>query len=578
MTKESRTIVVKGSSDNSKLLSHLSLAEKERVEENKEKVIKRYYRQQKALKEGKEVAPSKRIKIEDLPTSQQILEAAYGEYVAKPYSPGTLLSYMELNQKLAACVYTTAKNSVGLGVEISPFNCPHVVLADMSDDDLEKYKEQKSLLLSWLNTVVGRGTSFVNVMLQVGLMIKGLGEAYLEIIEDAKGNIHQIKFANPTKIVIGKNRDRYIQIYQGVKTYFRPFWEDDPQPRFASDFSTSNQPIPLNLQATKLIHFKEFSLKSDTYGVPCWIQTAPAILGSRAAEERNKAFFDNDAVPRMAILISGGSLTDSTVDEVKQFFEQGHKGVDNSNRLLILEVSAQNTNSPDWKPPKIELKPLTIGKSDDASFLDYLAYNNKSIRESFGISEIFLGTSADVNRAAAFTMREMTVNLVFKTFGMYISSILNNTILEGWKKEFGLSEDECKVQIGFKLPLTISQKDLAAIKKAYASAGGLTPNDLRADLGLDLFDEPWGNIPTPLLIVFAQMSLIDTPTIDEETMGETMGVDATGKGSLSLAIRQIKTALEKYYGKGDVKDLLKNYREKLEHSDSMDIISEEEEF
>jgi len=505
--EESRAFVIE-QDDGLDLLDNFGLRRLREKERNQRTLVEKFYTK---------VEDDESVNISDLPTSNQIEETARGEYIKKPYSQSTLSSYIGISPRLKSCLRAMVDNTVGLGTEIMPTGSPDVKRSDLTKEEEATFVEQKKSLLNWLNRICGNGVDFQGVCEEVTRNYIGLGEAFIEVIPDASGKTYQIKSANPEIIFVGINKDRYIAVSGGNKVYFRKFWEEDPQPRRADDFTTGS--VSLQEQATKLIHFKKGNFESTTYGVPGWLPSIPAILGARAAEERNKNFFDNDAVPRMAVLISGGTLTDDTIEATRSFFKKGHRGVENSNRVLILEVTGLNPNQMSYKPPTVELKPLTLGKTEDASFLNYIEACNEQIRESFGFGNLFLGTMKDVNRAAAFTMRETSVNLIFKPTGREISRKLNQTLLYAWMEEENLDEESCLVEIGFKYPNTLTQRDLAGIYKDYATSGGLSPNDLRENLGLDRVDADWANIPAIFTLGSIQSSGDDVEPIVDYTEG-----------------------------------------------------------
>lgn len=493
------------------------------------------------------------IGLGDLQPSQQIEARSTGEYIRKPYNQTTLIELAELNHRLKSCTEVIASNSVRLGMALHPYGFPLLKVSALSEDDVAIMQEQGVKLYRWLDARTHEDDqSFLDLAYQVILSLESAGEAFIEIMEDADGNITQMKFATPAYIWVGKHKDRYIQYFQGKKVYFKKFTDDSIRSAETFEEATEGKPIPPNKQATKLVHLKKPNMLSQTYGVPSWTPTVEGIMGNRAADERDKVFFDNDATPRMAVVVSGGVLTEATLNRLEEYFLQT-KGVSNHGRVLVLEVSSANSNSPNWKPPKVEFKPLTVGKVEDAGYLKYREYNNEAIRETFRISEIFLGTSGDVNRAAAFTMREMSVNLVFKVVGESFARLLNKTILRKWMEEEGLTEDTCKVQIGFEVPDTMSQKDHAEIMKMLASAGAYSPNDIRAEEGLDKWPAAWAEIPTALAIVFAQMGLIQTPSAEEVTEGMDLEGDALPNGSSDtdkarMALMLVRNFLEKAMG------------------------------
>lgn len=511
----------------------------------------------KLTKEEKEII--KRIKKEltngedNIPASQTIAEVASGKYFRKPYEQEKLIDYCELSPKLKTSIIAKSTCSVGLGVKYQPFGSPDITINDYDAETRKKYEEQKFSLRKYVKRITKKGDDFDTTTFELALYTGATGESYLELVKDNMGKTLYIKPAVSKYIFVGKDKDRYIQIYRGKTVYFRPFWEDNPVPRSANSFEPAENVggISIKDQATTLIHFKIPNFVSSIYGVPEWTPGIPDLLGNRAASERNYNLMQNDAVPRLVVLISGGTLTDDSVKTTKSFFKK-HKGIENTGRVLILEVTGLNAGDVDQKTPSIQLVPLTIGQTDDASFLKYSAATEQTVRELLRISNLFLGTAEDINRAAAFTMREMTVNLIFEPYGKIFSNKLNSTLLYDWMAEDGLNDETCLVEFGFVLPNTISQKDMSVIKSDYAGKGGLTPNDLREDIGLQRIEEPWADLPQSLLIVLLQMEILteeDEGISTDFTKGklleiiEKMKERPLTKSSLAVIMQELKAEI-----------------------------------
>jgi len=481
----------------------------------------RIRKQNKALREytkAKEAGEEPDVPLSDLAYSQQIAVQAYGEYVTKPYDQEYLSYLVSQNQRLWSCIDAVARNSVGVGLEIRPYLYPHQTLTDFDENQKQEYRAQSLSLIKWLNRISGPGKRFTNVVTQQALNLVGLGDCYLEVVETLKGDIKQIFDISPKRVWVGSNRDRYIQMRSGKKVYFKKFQDD--LKRNKETFDPIESIEDAKKLASKMVHIRKPNLLSSVYGVTDFVPSIPNIVGARSVDERNKVFFDNDGVPRLAITISGGGLTEDTETKITNFLKSNHKGVENAHRIMVLAANAANTNSPNFRPPKIDVVPLTVSETEDGSFLKYKKTCEESIREAFRISKIFLGTSEDVNRAAAFTMREMTVELVFRVIGQMFADQYNETLLPEWREETGVSEENCLVEIGFGVPATLTQKDKAEITKAYASSGAYSPDDIREMQGLEPFNKPWSKIPLTLAIVFAQMTMIDVPD-EAELLGDT---------------------------------------------------------
>lgn len=542
-----KCLIIDGESDDAFSQKNITLdAVRKRIEEQN----RAFRKVKKAIESGENTEGL----LSSLAYSQQIATQAYGEYVNKPYDQEYLAYLTALNQRLWSCIDAVSRNSVGVGIEIKPYLYPHQTLTDFDAQQKTTYREQSLSLIRWLNRIAGPEKRFADIAVEQALNLIGLGDCYLEVVETAKGDVAQVYDISPKRMWIGTNLDRYIQMKSGKKVYFKKFFDDIP--RNKNNFERLEARTDVSNMATKVVHIRKPNLLSSVYGVPDFVPSIPQVVGSRKVDERNKVFFDNDAVPRLAITISGGGLSEDTETRITNFLKSNHKGAENAHRIMVLAANAANTNSPNFRPPKIEVVPLTVSETEDGSFLKYKASCEESIREAFRISKIFLGTSSDVNRAAAFTMREMTVELVFRVVGGMMADRYNETLLKKWMVEENISEEECLVEIGFAVPATLTQKDRAEITKAYASAGAYSPDDIREMQGLEPFNKPWSKIPLTLAIVFAQMTMIDIPD-EEELLGDTetdeepMGEKARLRQGLKLLSKVLKPFTEKHSDAGE---------------------------
>ncbi len=250
--------------------------------------------------------------------------------------------------------------------------------------------------------------------------------------------------------------------------------------------------------------------------------------------------------PRMAILIMGGALDNYTTEAVKRFF-RGIKGRENSGRVLVLSVSSKNQLSPDAKPPVVKLEPLTVGKTDDGSFMKYQAGSEETIREAFRQALTFYGTSGDSNRASSYTLRDQTVEMVYKPESEAMAFLCNDTFTDEWAVQTGLREydknglltkDDLLAELYFLTPRTMSEKDAKEIQISELSAGALTINDYRAMNRLPKIDRWWAELSKPLLVPAIQMAALAPEVIatltpyDEFAGGSTEDVDEDDEGTL----------------------------------------------
>ncbi|MBN1632142.1 MAG: phage portal protein, partial [Thermoleophilia bacterium] len=166
---------------------------------------------------------------------------------------------------------------------------------------------------------------------------------------------------------------RFVQIQGTERVFFKSFGD----PRVVSrktgtvfaDAEALSEADPEDGPATELIHFAVHSPRTP-YGVPRWVGTLLAVLGSRQMEEVNYLYFENKSVPPLALLVSGGKLSEPSIPRIERFIEENLKGKDNFHRVLILEAEG-GSGSGENARAKIELRPLTDAQQQDALFQLY---------------------------------------------------------------------------------------------------------------------------------------------------------------------------------------------------------------
>jgi len=195
--------------------------------------------------------------------------------------------------------------------------------------------------------------------------------------------------------------------------------------------------------------------------------------------------------PRLAIIVNGGQLSAQSVEMIENFVNAKGKGPTNYGRVMVLQAVPKQGAIEKENKTSIQLMPLTVGVGDDASFSRYTAANNEEVREAFGIGKIFLGTSDDVNRAVALTMKQVTLEQVFEPETLRYEYRINATIMKAMNSKY--------TKFRFKRPKTTDLNQDAAAYSVLAAAGGVTPNDIRDLLNKDRFRGVFGNTPISII-------------------------------------------------------------------------------
>ncbi|HMA94372.1 MAG TPA: hypothetical protein VKP30_16890, partial [Polyangiaceae bacterium] len=187
--------------------------------------------------------------------------------------------------------------------------------------------------------------SFVDLRRRTRQDLEVTGNAYWEVLRDGKGEIARLVHVpsytvrlmptdrEPTEVservqvspvsferlTTRRRLRRYIQIQGTELVYFKSFRD----PRIISrstgqvfaDVAALRAAKPDDAPATELLHFAIHSPRSP-YGVPRWVGTLLCVLGSRQMEEVNYLYFNNKSVPPLALLVSGGRISDASVPRI----------------------------------------------------------------------------------------------------------------------------------------------------------------------------------------------------------------------------------------------------------------------
>lgn len=133
--------------------------------------------------------------VEDLPASMQIEELAQGEYFPKVYDQERLVELTEMMQRLKTCISTIGTCSARLGMQINPSRNRRV--ADLTKEEVDRFKVQREELELYLSNIVETGVMFEEYAAYLTEGKWATGDGYLEVVENAKGDISGIFQLNP---------------------------------------------------------------------------------------------------------------------------------------------------------------------------------------------------------------------------------------------------------------------------------------------------------------------------------------------------------------------------------------------
>jgi PBSX family phage portal protein len=433
-----------------------------------------------------------------------------------PFEPLSLARLRELSDILRQCITAMAVNIEGFGWELKRIDDP------TEEKKLPRgAKKEQERLKNFLKHV-NYSENITNLRMKTREDVESTGCGYWEVVRDRVEDIselhilpsHSMRLAASDKsttqyqqkirgsdgkiTTITRNRRfrRFVQnTSMNEKIYFKEF--GDPRIIGSEDGKVNGKGTP----AHEVIYF-EINCPYSTYGQPRWIGQMIAKV--------NYLFFDNKTIPPLVITVSGGAVTQETLDKLDDVFGKDMKGVENFHKALLLEATPHSAGDiPGEKvaPVRIEVKPLTEYIAKDALFLEYKKSNRNGVRSTFQLPPIFTGDTTDYTKATALMSIRVAEEQIFEPERRKIDYIINNTIL----LDMDINYWEF-TSLGAQL-----SEDVELVKAMGMVKEGLTVGSIMEAVA-KMRGVPIGNIPDGLY----------TTTLSEHTSGNSMPAGSAG--------------------------------------------------
>jgi len=377
--------------------------------------------------------------------------------------------------------------------------------------------------------------SFVDLRRRTRQDLEVTGNAFWEVLRDGRGEIARLVYVpsysvrllpldeTPVevedrvrvssvsfdKVSTRRRLRRYVQIQGVERVYFKSL--GDPRVvsrktgRVFDDTESLAETDPSDGPATELVHFAVHSPRSP-YGVPRWVGTLLAVLGSRQMEEVNYLYFENKSVPPLALLVSGGRLSEASVPRIERFIEENLKGKANFHKILILEAEGGSGTSETTRA-KIELRPLTDAQQQDALFQLYDERNIDKVGSAFRLPRLLRGESKDFNRATAESALRFAEDQVFQPERDEFDFLMNRRLLADMGIRFWRFRSQT--------PVTRDPERMTDMVEKLVRVGVLTPEEGRLLAG-DIFNrefrklgDDWTKRPITLTLAGIQTQQTD---------------------------------------------------------------------
>lgn len=439
--------------------------------------------------------------VEKSTESQQLqsehFAGARGGAITPPFSPQKLATLIELNTTHAKAGFSKARNVAGFGFEIVPH--PEV---DDPDDSQRKTAED-----FWFGTdsewQVGPSDSERATASAVATMawadFEIIGWSALEVLTQTDGTPVGLSYIPAPSIRVRKDSPGFVQLKSGNLRYFGNFGDryagfgDDGDGRTFVDAETGESgPSVAGDVANEIIWKRNHTPFVEHYGTPDIVPAIADVQGAGEARSFNLDFFSNNTVPRMAVLVEGGELTEDARDDIRKVFN-GMK--DEGHRTAILEVQkllddpSQVSLAEDSDEVRIKIEPLTVGVEEDAAFLDYQHHTEHEILKAHDVPPVEAGTvESGAFSTDAEQQRKGYIETVIQPKQEGFAELFYETI----HKALGVTDWIVEFQTqGYDTRLSDAE---VAKTKAEAAGGMEKVDERRGWLGLDPLGPPLGDM------------------------------------------------------------------------------------
>jgi PBSX family phage portal protein len=429
------------------------------------------------------------------------------------YAFSTLYRVYEESDALQECVDAMIQNVDGFGFQL-------LYLGDDTDGskDSPKAQKQKTKCESFFD-YANETQSWRTIRKLMRVDLEALGNGAFEVVRNNAGKaqlVYHLPFkqirmsrydGSAVTVPVTLKRDGEM-IKIKVKKYFRKYaYVSSTTGKKLRWFKAFGDPRPMNAltgdykktgpQASELLHFK-LPFAGYSYGMPRWIGCILDVMGRRSAQYVNWDVLESQGIPPMAIMVSGGVLTDESFDELEEMI-RGLRGPEKWNRILILEANVETVGMEEKNTAKLELKNLSDFRKEDLMFDKYLMSTEKTVRHRYRLPPLYVGGAETFTYATAKAAQTIAEEQVFiperEGFDEEVNRklVLPELDVDLWKY----------VSKG---PRAISSDELSKGVRAFVTAGAVTVNhavDLaNRAFGLEMskYKDKWADYPINLVL------------------------------------------------------------------------------
>ena len=429
-----------------------------------------------------------------------------------PYDFTRLYNIYEESDTLQACVEAMKQNVDGFGYTLDFMG------DDLKERDKSDIQKEHQTLSDFFDRV-NEAQSFTSLRKLFREDYEVLGIGGFEAIRNRKGQLNLMYHAPFRNIRMSKKLTEPVAVDYKIKRggEIVPITIKRRFRRFAQISDTTNQkirwfkqfgdPRTMNYETGK---FEKTKGKEATeilaikhpfgglpYGMPRWICCVLEAMGRRSASFVNYDMFNNQGIPPILISLIGGSLTDESVDSLRDMI-LGLRGVQEWNKVSVIEIEPEAVGLDDRGKADLKIHDLAGIRKEDLMFGEYRKTAANDIRQRYRLPPVYSGGTSDYTYASARVSQTVAEEQIFIPERFEFDEDIDISII--WN-EFGIH----KWKYHSRGPQIVGSKEISSGIGAFTRAGALSVNNaidlINRSFGMSVSKrhEKWADLPVVLL-------------------------------------------------------------------------------
>jgi len=368
------------------------------------------------------------LKSRDAPVGERLGEQPF-DYYEPPYDPQDLVDLMLVNITHSRCVKAKAADAAGMGFKVVSTN-----------KEEEPNSEDVKRITAWAKHL-HKELDLNGILEELTKDRESIGWGCLEVLRNKKGEVSKLSPIPSSSIRVLKSPDagnaKYVQIVtESENVFFQEFpdkFGEEGKPNFVDAIDGKTPRHSIEDSANELIFWKKPHVSATKwYGIPDIIPASGDVAAVRKIRDRFLAFFDNNCIPRNAIVLTGAEASAEMLKSITDFFTVNFKH--DPHKTLILA-----SEDPDFSATFNQVEATQL----EADYRDTRKDLRDFIRLAHGIPPAILGIEGGTSGGAGsgLSQAELYVNRIVAPTQRGLHKILDNLL------EFGLGIITARIEL-----------------------------------------------------------------------------------------------------------------------------------